>query len=200
MAKDLIFSIRDNQYAFSPVKIERKKLYGWTETLALDEDGNECKLVSMDESGTAIIPKGCLGLGMLNQNFEWVEKSELKVVDENGNDVDSLPSSFSSPIELNRTVTEEELLDYSIVSVYQLEGESPDLINMLQGTIYTFPFNYRDGYESRPAFLIESDGKLFILVGVPIEFSYIGLEEPVEIDNEDEEEFSEELGIDFSMM
>jgi hypothetical protein len=69
MAKALVFKYKDNEYPFSPVKIERKKLYSWTETIALDDEGNECKLVSMDESGTVIIPKGSMGLGVLNNNF-----------------------------------------------------------------------------------------------------------------------------------
>lgn len=205
MARSLVFMLSGKEYPFSPAKVERKKLYGWTETIALDDEGNECKLVSMDESGTVIIPKGSIGLGIINEKFEWVEKTDIKAVDEDGNDIDPFPSSFSAPIELDRTAEIEELLDHSIYAVYQLdeEGECQELAEEIRkGKVFSFDFNYRDGYEKRPAFLVESEGKLFILVGSPVEFSYIGLEEKGYIDEleDDEEEFSEELGLDFSMM
>lgn len=205
MAKSLVFKFMNKEYPFSPVKIERKKLYGWTETIALDDDGNECKLVSMDQSGTVIIPKGCIGLGVLNKNFEWVDKSEIIAVDEGGNELDPFPSSFLEPIELDKKASSEELLNHSINLVYQLDEEvlCDDLKDEIsKGEIFTFNFNYRDGYETKPAFLVESEGKLFMLVGSPIEFSYIGLEEQGYIDEleAEDDDLSDELGIDFSMM
>lgn len=205
MAKALVFRFNNNEYPFSPVKIERKKLYGWTETIALDDEGNECKLVSMDESGTVIIPKGSMGLGVLNNNFEWVDKSEIIAVDEGGNELEPFPSSFSEPIELKDKVNPEELLNHSINSVYQLDedGLCDDLKKEISdGEIFSFNFNYREGYEPKPAFLVESENKLFMLVGSPVEFSYIGLEEQGYIDEleAEDEELSDELGIDFSMM
>lgn len=204
MARALIFKLQGKEYPFSPVKVERKKLYGWTETIALDDEGNECKLVSMDESGTVIIPKGSIGLGIINDKFEWVDKTEIKAVDENGKYIEPFSSSFLAPIELDKKVTSEELLSHSIHTVYQLdeEGECDELKEGISnGDIYNFDFNYREGYESRPAFLLESEGKLFMLVGSPVDFSYIGLEEKGYIDEvEDEEDSDDELGIDFSMM
>ncbi len=205
MAKSLIFRLKDKEYPFSPIKIERKKLYGWTETIALDDEGNECKLVSMDESGTVIIPKGNMALGVLNNSFEWVDRSETIAVDEEGNEVEPFPSSFSEPIELIDKATPEELLNHSISTVYQLDEE--DICDELKkeissGTIFTFTFNYKDGYETKPAFLVESENKLFMLVGNLIEFSYVGLDEQSYIDEleTDDEELSDELDIDFSMM
>lgn len=205
MAKSLVFKFMNKEYPFAPVKIERKKLYGWSETIALDDEGNECKVVSMDESGTVIIPKGCMGLGTVNNNFEWVDKSEIIAVDEGGNELTPFPSSFFEPIELDKKVSPEELLNHSINAVYQLdeEGLCDELKEEIaKGEIFTFNFNYRDGYETKPAFLVESENKLFMLVGNAIEFSYIGLEEQGYIDEleAEEEDLSDELGIDFSMM
>jgi len=205
MAKSLIFKFKDKEYPFSPVKIERKKLYGWTEKIALDDEGNECELVSMDESGTVIIPKGCMGLGILNKDFEWVDKSEIIAVDEGGNKLEPFVSSFEEPIELDKKSTPEDLLNHNISSVYQLDEEDlcDDLKNELsKGVIFTFNFNYRNGYETKPAFLIESENKLFMLVGSYIDFSYIGLEEQGYIDEleTEDEDLSDDVGIDFSMM
>ncbi len=207
MAKPLVFKLNGNEYPFLPEKIDRRKLYGWTETVALDDDGNECKVVSMDESGTVIIPKGSMGLGMINDRMEWVDKSELIAVDDNGKEVEFYASSFSAPIELDKKVTNEEFLDHSIVSVYQLdeEGEFSELLKQVsesKESIFTFDFNYREGYDTQPAFLIESQGKLFILVGSRMDFEFVGLEQTGYIDEvgDEEEELSDEIGLDFSMM
>lgn len=202
MARELVFKLNDTLFNFSPEKVERKKLYGWTETVALDDDGNECRLVSMDESGTVIIPKGCIGMGTVSSDMRWVEKSELMAVDSRGNAVELLPSSFSVTIELDSQVSNEYFLDHSIISVYELDGDNlTDFIEKIKDKIYTFTFNYREGYEGNPAFILESEGKAFILVGLRNDFSFVGLEEAGYIEEcEDEEELSDELGIDFSMM
>lgn len=34
MARELQFKLGDSVYSFSPDKVDRKKIYGWTETVA----------------------------------------------------------------------------------------------------------------------------------------------------------------------
>lgn len=80
MAKELVFLFGGNNHALEPIKLERKKLYGWTETVALDKDGHECSLDAIDTSGSHIIPKGGSSLGTLDSEGAWVEKSELTAV------------------------------------------------------------------------------------------------------------------------
>lgn len=41
MAKDLIFKIAGKELSAAPVKPDRKKIYGWTETIATSRDGAE---------------------------------------------------------------------------------------------------------------------------------------------------------------
>lgn len=202
MARELLFKLNGKEYSFCPDKIERKKIYGWTDKVAFDDNGNVCSLVSMDESGTVIIPKGCIGMGILDSNMKWVERSQLMAVDEKGNEAELLPSSFSVNIELSDSVTPEEFLDYSIVSVYQLEDSSlaTDFIEEIRNKIYTFNFNYREGYEGNTAFILENEGAGFILVGVKNDFAYIGLDEAGYIEEIDEEEEVDEGDIDFGMM
>ncbi|MDP4183222.1 MAG: hypothetical protein Q8942_19295 [Bacillota bacterium] len=203
MARELQFKLGDGNYSFCPEKVDRKKIYGWTETIALDDEGNECKLVSVDESGTAIIPRGCIGLGILNGSKEWVDRSSLLAVDSDGNPASILPSSFSVEIELKETVTIEEFLDYQINTVYELCGseENPDFLKQISDKIYTFTFNYREGYEGNQAFILENEGRAFVLVGAFCDFPMVGLENIGYLEeDEEDEEISEELGIDFSMM
>lgn len=204
MAKQLIFQT-DKEYPFNITKLDRKKLYGWKDIVAYDSDGNECVKVDIDSSGSFIIPKGGRALGVLDKDGNWVDKKNLKAVYKDKTPAVTIPSAFDAPITLKEKVTVEDFLDHSIESVYILDpGEGEDgkkLIAQVKKSkkIFTFLFNYRPGYDAFPAFLIESKGKLFMLVGYLTPFDFIGLEQAAEISVEDEEEeFDEDL--DFGMM
>ena len=101
---------------------------------------------------------------------------------------------------LAKGVFVEEVLDHAITTVYELNGESEEFVKMIaEGPVYSFVFNWREDYEGDTAFLIESKGKLFILVGKRLNFEYIGIDEQGYVSDEEEEK--EETGeIDFSMM
>lgn len=202
MAKDIIFKQKGKEFPFVPVRLDRKKLYGWQDRFAVDENGETCELAYIDEYGTTIIPKGGMGLGILSPENRWIDRSELKAVDENGNQVDKVPSTFSAPVALEKTVTVEEFLDHEIYSIYSLQGgeNHPDFVKAIaSGPIYTFIFNYRESYEGDPAFLLENEGQLFILVGKPISYTFCSLEEIADIEEISEEE-AEEEDLDFGMM
>lgn len=201
MARELTFSLGGREYAAAPAKVDRKKLYGWTETLALDDDGNECRLVSMDETGTVIIPAGGVGLGVLSPEMEWVDRSTLKAVTLDGQDASILPSSYSAPIELQEVVTPEEYLSHSITAFYQILGADPALVAAARDKIYTFPYLYRDGYEGQRAFLMESDGNLYMMLGYLAPFELLGLDEVGIIEDEEADDAEEEESddIDFGM-
>jgi len=101
MAKNLSFTLDGAEYFAAPVKIERKKLYGWSEVIALDDEGNECSLVTVDETGSFIIPKGGTGMGILAPDGKWADRSSLKAVDAEGKDAPLVPSSFDAPVVLD---------------------------------------------------------------------------------------------------
>jgi hypothetical protein len=200
MAKNLTFNLQGKEYPFSTAKLDRSKLYGWTEVLALDKEGKSCKTLYMDRTGTLLIPKGGFTYGILDAGNNWVDKSELQAVDMDGNPAPLVPSSFAAPVMLEKTATVEEVLDHAITSVYELNGESGELLkSVASGIIYTFIFNWKEDYEGDDAFLIESKNKLYVLVGKKLEFGYIGIEEQGFV-SDDEEEKEETDEIDFSMM
>ena len=204
MAKEMKFAIGGKEFAAEPVKIDRKKLYGWSEVHALDDDGNECVLVSTDSSGTIIIPKGGIGLGVLSASGQWVERSSLKTVNTDGKQAELAPSSYNVVNSLERKASEEELLDCSVTAFYHLQAED-ELISAIGNDIYRFDYCYRDSYETSPAFLLASElaGKkeLFLMIGKENVFDFIGLTElAIADDNEDVDDDEEESGdIDFSM-
>lgn len=195
MARTLTFVLEKKEYSLSPNKLNRKKLYGWKDVVPYDQNNEECRVYSIDESGTFIIPRGGSSLGMIDDQGRWVDKSELTAVDDEANPVEIVPSSFSGPVVLKKTTTIEDFLDHSITSVYSLEGECPDFLNAIKATdgLYTFVFNWRDDYEGDPAFIIESDGKLYVLVGKRNEFDFLSLPQTGSIEEIEEEEVEEEI-------
>jgi len=203
MPRTLTFAFGGGECAVEPMKIDRKKLYGWTEVHAFDDDGNECQLVSTDASGTIVIPRGGIGLGMESEEGKWVERAELRTVNEDGSDARLTPSSYSAVIELMRKATDEEFLDCSITGFYHLVGADPGLIAAVGGDIFTFDYCYHDAYETSPAFVLatEIDGsmELFMFVGVRNDFPFIGLDEVSTPDEGQTDEEEESDDIDFSM-
>lgn len=199
MARQLTFRIKRKEYKVIPVKIDRKKLYGWTEIIALDEQGRTCNLVSTDDTGTLIIPKGGTALGMLSSDGKWVERTQLKTVRQDGSEAEIIPSSFSVVIPLKQKVTDEEFLDYSITDFYQLDNVPDDLLKAIADDIYTFDYTYLDSYETTPAFLMVADTTLFMLLGYKNRFDMLCLGECSVVDDDDDYIEVTDDDIDFSM-
>ena len=84
MARELSFVLEGSEYALEPVRLDRKKLYGWKDTVALGPEGEECSLANLDETGTRIIPKGGLGPGLVDSDGRWVDRSSLVAVGPDG--------------------------------------------------------------------------------------------------------------------
>lgn len=199
MARELTFRIKRKEYRVVPVKIERKKLYGWTEVVALDERGRPCELVNTDDTGTLIIPRGGTALGILSPKGEWVDRSELKTVQRDGRDAEIFPSSYNTVISLQKRVRDEEFLDYSITDFYQLSGVADDLIKAMGDDIYAFEYTYLDSYEMTPAFLMVAEGRLFMLLGYKNKFDMLCLGECGVVDEDDDSLDISDDDLDFSM-
>lgn len=200
MPRQLTFKIGKKEYAVTPVKVDRRKLYGWTELTAVDDDGDFCRLLTADESGKHLIPLGGTGIGILSESGMWVERSELKTVDANGKPAKLFESSFESINILKDKVSPEEFLDYSITDFYELTDSPAEMIKSIGDTIYRFDYSYNDSYDPSPAFVMVSDGILFLLVGTKNLFAFLCFGDCETID----EDFGDQLivdedDIDFSM-
>ncbi|MGC3953952.1 MAG: hypothetical protein QM804_06825 [Propionicimonas sp.] len=198
MARTLNFALAGREYATAPAKIDRAKLYGRTETVALDADGNPCELVLIDPSGTLLIPSGGTGMGLLAEDGRWVDRSQLVPTSTDGAPVESAPSSFDAPVPLQQTATAEELLDTAISGVYEL-GDDPDLIAALGDQIFGFEYRFRAGPAGSDAFVLASGGTAFMLVGQKLDHEWLGLDGAAD-DLEEEPEDDDELDdLDFGM-
>jgi hypothetical protein len=207
MAKQLIFRTNQQDNPCDILRLDRKKLYGSKEIVAIGSDGRECVRMDIDETGSFIIPKGGKALGNIGENGRWVEKSDLRALDSSGKRALLIPSSFDAPIQLDSTVDPETYLDHVIDAVYIInpaENLKASLIESIRSAdgIFTFPFNYRPAYQTKNAFLVEATNVLFMLVGTPCEFEFIGLEQmsDLNVNDEEDEEFSIEDDLDFGSM
>jgi len=201
MAKDLNLVMGASKFAVAPVKLERKKLYGWTELRVQEPDGAICRQAGLGSDGQTIVPKGAVKIGMVRDDGLWMEKSELKAVHADGTEVVPVPSSFDADIALTEKTTSEALLNHIITSVYQLNGDNASELTAALGTdIYTFPFSYRGGAEASTAFLLVGGTTPYILVGQEAQFDFIGLEEQGVLDEPEDEIAIEDDELDFSMM
>lgn len=173
MARQLIFKADSKEFPVNTVKISREKIYGWVEKRILDSTDKECEVAYVDDNTGVIIPKGGTGLGTLSSTGTWITKNELTAVNETGEDATPIPSSFDAPIALQNEASAEEFLDHSISYVYLVEAENvSELIAYIGQKIFKFTYNYREDYEAFTAFLIASEGKLYMLVGNKLDFEY----------------------------
>ena len=204
MARAISFAIDGGEYAVEPVKVDRRKLYGWSEVHGYDDAGNECMLVSTDATGTVIIPKEGIALGLLSADGRWVERGELTTVDADGQAVTKQSSSYSRVNDLTDKASDEDLLDCSITGFYHLAEADPELVAAVGDDIYRFDYCYLDSYEPSPGFLMVAEVagnlELFMLVGARNNFQFIGLDEVAVAEQESDEDDDEESDeIDFSM-
>ena len=199
MAKQLDIRINGRSFSVAPVKLERKKIYGWNEMRVVTPDGELCQQAGLNSDGITIIPAGNIKTGMLREDGLWMERSELIAIDAYGNKVKAIPSSFDTGIDLMEKTSVEDMLDHNLASVYQMTGDEAMLLSSKIGDdIYKFPFSYRGGYERNTAFIITNGPNVFIVVGNDGGYDYIGLEQQGYLDTV-EEEMSLEDEMDFAM-
>lgn len=200
MPRELKFRIRKKEYSVIPGKVDRKKLYGWTEIEALDKQGIPCRLVNTDETGTLVIPKGGTSLGILSPSGEWVDRAMLETVTEDGTPAKVVPSSYNTVIDLEEKMGEEEFLNYSITDFYQLKGAPATFVKAIGKGIYPFSYSYLDSYEATPAFLMAAQGALFMLLGYENRFEMLCLGDCETIDEDDNDYMEiDDNDLDFSM-
>ena len=196
MAKALTFNMGGNVFCAAPVKLERKKVYGWTNLVATDRLGETCSIAYLSPDDALVIPSGGLKQATVDEAGRWIDKNQLVAYGEDGEPLPLVPSSFDVTITLSETASEEEFLDNEWESVYQLGA--PALVEAVGDLIYKFDFSYRGGANHCDAYLMNTPNGLFLFAGNRQEFPLLTLaEETVIDDNEEAEEEIDEL--DFGM-
>ena len=204
MAKPLVVEFQGATLNLDLEKVDRSKLYGYTETEVQDESGKRCELATLTGDGHSLVGKGGAALAYLSHDGLWRKKAELKPVDPQGNVLTPVKSTFDATVPLDRKVSIDDYLSHNIHLVYRLvpQEDAADLIAELKGgVIYQFPFSYRGGIEASAGFLLLSaDGNLFLCVGSPTTLEFVGLKAAAPVVDEDEAVPEEEESFDFSMV
>jgi hypothetical protein len=203
MARSLTFNMGNTSFQCGMEKIDRNKLYGWVDTVAYDKAGQECTLGSISSDGMHVFSKGCFEQGYLDMRGHWVDKDQMQMLDADNQPLVKHESSFNQAVALADTVPVDTYLAHVIKSVYQLEADA-ELIETVKKSeeIFCFPFNYYASYQPDTAFLIESDGNLFMAIGQHAGFDFVEMQQidnSILEDDEDDEESNDEDEIDFSM-
>lgn len=204
MPRSLTFALNDEELEAPLQRLDRRKLYGWVERKVYDRNDKECYFGAVSGDGLHVFGRESFEQGYLNREGDWLESKELTTVDQDGSPLERCESTLKQTVELRETVDEQTLLDHVIRSVYQLDAPEALLTAIREADgIYTFPFSYTASYSQDPAFLIERDGILFMLLGEPGGFEFIGLAQSAspdaEPDPEDEDAEDEDDALDFSM-
>lgn len=202
MARSLKFALGVEQFVCELQKVDRNKLYGWVDTVAVDINGKECHTGSISNDGMHIFSRGSFEQGYLNNAGVWLERDCVQVVDADNQVLEKVESSFNGEIPLMDTVPVDTYLAQVIKSVYQLDADT-QLLEQVKACseIYCFPFNYYASHNPDTAFLIENEGNLFMTIGQHSGFEFIEMQniDSTLLEDDDDEEESDEDDIDFSM-
>src|SRR5688572_18701187 len=109
MPRQLVLSLDGREFPVTMVKIDREKLYGSVDIEAFDEKGNEASLRVLAADGKTLIDKGGTALTTVNLKGSSIDRSSLTAVDENGDKIEPVPSSFNEPNVLKKADVDDYL-------------------------------------------------------------------------------------------
>lgn len=207
MARPLVLSLDGEEFAVSIRKIDRDQIYGSIEIEAFDEKGNPAQLLVLASDGKTLLDVGGTALATLDEKGNSVERNTLKAVNLEGQELETVESSFNKPNKLKKAAVE-DYLSQVVKSVYVIDafqdGEEPGDISYLldhlaAGQIYRFSFSYRGGTEYDNAFVIGNGGDAFMITGKEARFQFAKLNQAARLDAFEEEEISGD-DIDFDLM
>jgi len=196
MPRPLVLSLDGREFDVRIVKIDREKLYGKVEIEAYDEKGNPAQLLVLAPDGKTLIDKGGTALATVDENGDSISRADLVAVDEDGQKIETVPSSFNQINVLKKT-TVEDYLSQLVKSVYWLDPVEKEDRKYLQdhvssGLIYNFDFSYRGGTEYDNAFVLGNKTDAFMIVGKPAELEFVKLNQAVDLDATEEQEVAAE--------
>ena len=196
MPRPLVLSLDGREFDVRITKIDREKLYGKVEIEAYDEKGNPAQLLVLAPDGKTLIDKGGTALATVDENGDSISRADLVAVDEDGQKIETVPSSFTQTNVLKRA-TVEDYLSQLVKSVYVIDPLDDADRKYLQdhietGMIYNFDFSYRGGTEYDKAFVIGNKSDAFMIVGGPADLEFVRLNQAVDLDATEELEVAAE--------
>lgn len=203
MPRELILSLDGHEIAVQLVKLEREKLYGDVEIEAFDEKGKPATLKMLAADGKTLINKGGTALVTVNEDGDSISRTDLVALDEDGEKIEPVESSFGKPNILKRA-TVDDYLSQMVKSIYVLQPAPGSDIEFLTDhlsaeQIYSFPFSYRGGLEFDNAYLLGKGDSAFMVVGKQAELQYVRLNQASVLDSVEDAEISAD-DLDFGLL
>jgi len=189
-----MLSLDGREFPVQIQKIDRDKLYGKIDIEAFDEKGNPAQLFVLAPDGKTLIDRGGTALATVDEDGNSISRADLIAVDEEGEKIDTVLSSFNQVNVLKRA-KEEDYLSQLVKSVYLIdpvEGADKKYLqdHVSAGLIFNFDFSYRGGLEYDNAYILGNKTDAFMVVGKPAELEFVKLNQAVDLDTTDEEEVS----------
>ena len=199
MAREILLNLNKKKSSFVISKIDRKKLYGFKKRMFLDEKDEECSKANLEEETGIVFVNSDISSCYLDHKGNYIEKSDLEAINENGKKVKKEDSTIGKEVNLN-SITTEDVLNLKVNSVYHLEPKEFDknLKSKLdKGEVFSFPFNYYADFKLEDGIILKSEKEYFALIGRKTSCHWVG--ENSDDLPEDVEEF-EDNDLDFEMM
>ena len=199
MAREILLNLNKKKSSFAISKIDRKKLYGFKKRMFLDEKNKECSKANLEEETGIVFVNSDISSCYLDHKGNYIEKSDLEAINENGKKVKKEDSTIGKEVDLN-SITTEDALNLKVNSVYHLEPKEFDknLKSKLdKGEVFSFPFNYYADFKLEDGIILKSEKEYFALIGRKTSCHWVG--ENSDDLPEDVEEF-EDNDLDFEMM
>ena len=184
---DLTFQGRSSRFSVRP--IDRAQLLGATKRIALDARGNECDTAWLTHDGQHLLHPGSFADLYVNERGDSVERRELVPVDRDGKPLATQRATRGDAQDLGAPVSTDELLDHVVTRVYALSADAldPELERALRdGCVFRVAFRPRKTAHPTPAFLLANALGSFLLLAEPCGFAFVGLEQSVPADADDD--------------
>ena len=165
MAREILLNLNKKKSTFEISKIDRKKLYGFKKRLFLDDKGEECSKANLEEETGIVFVNSDISSCYLDHKGNYIEKSDLEAINENGKKVKKEDSTIGKEVNLN-SITTEDALNLKVNSVYHLEPKEFDknLKSKLdKGEVFSFPFNYYADFKLEDGIILKSEKEYFYI-------------------------------------
>ncbi|MCA9514651.1 MAG: hypothetical protein KC635_06905 [Myxococcales bacterium] len=199
MAREIVVVRDGRESRFGFERVSREKLYGTRRRVAVDENGEECRLAELTRDGQLLLPGSTAQL-YVDQGFDVVERDSLQAVDVTGRRLEAVEATLGIAQELTGPVPAERVLDCETSAVYQLDPAAVDedlLARLDAGEIFETRFSFRGGYALSPLFLVKNEHGLFGLVADEVGFEPLRRDVAPAASEEDDPFAADDL--DFSM-
>ena len=199
MAREPRFVFKEAAFNAALVKVDRNKVYGWSEIKYEDSNQQICSFINMLDDGRTMVGTGGIALKSIDEHGDEIDKSTLIAKYMDDTDAVLYPSVFDVDTVLSDDKSISDYLSMDVKSVYQLQfSESNEsILELLKiHKVLYFSFNYRAGYDPDDAFLLHQGDNIFAVIGRLTNFSYSSLEIPSVLDDETEEAGDD---LDFNM-